>query len=104
MKQPAPLPRSARTTPAPSATAVKTTREPGPPGEQASCIAELLPAARGALDELHRDGRRLTRDALAAQLRDNGHPVRNSRLTPLLQALRSETATSAPSRPTGKAA
>jgi hypothetical protein len=57
-----------------------------PPGS-----AEMLPAARAARDALLRDGHRLTRDALAARLREAGHPIRNSRLTPLLQALRSET-------------
>lgn len=41
---------------------------------------------------LHRGGHRLTRDALAARLREDGHSVRNSRLTPLLQALRSDSA------------
>jgi hypothetical protein len=55
-------------------------------------IADLLPAARAARDELHRDDQRLTRDGLAARLRQNGHPVRNSRLTPLLHALRSDAA------------
>lgn len=41
---------------------------------------------------IHRDGYGPTRGALAARLRENGYPVGNSRLTPLLQALRSETA------------
>jgi hypothetical protein len=44
-------------------------------------------------DELHLDGQPLTRDTLATRLRQAGHPVRNARLTPLLQALRSEAAT-----------
>lgn len=35
-------------------------------------IADLVPAAGVARDGLHRDGRRLTRDALAARFRDNG--------------------------------
>jgi hypothetical protein len=55
-------------------------------------VAAMLPAARAARDGLHRDGLPVTRDALAARLRQDGHPVRNSRLTPLLQALRSEPA------------
>lgn len=55
-------------------------------------IADLLPAARAAADSIRRDGHRLTRDALAARLREAGHPVGNSRLTPLLQLLRNETA------------
>jgi hypothetical protein len=54
-------------------------------------IAELLPAALAARDGLHRDGSPLTRDALARRLRQNGHPIRNSRITPLLHALRTET-------------
>ena len=53
-------------------------------------IARLLPPARAARDGLCRDGHKLTRDGLAARLRQDGHPVRNSRLTPLLKALRSE--------------
>lgn len=61
-------------------------------------ITDLLPAARAARDSLHREGHRLTRDGLVARLRDNGHPVRNSRLTPLLQALRSESTTPPPTR------
>jgi len=58
------------------------------PGE----IVALERAARAVRDELHRDGRPLTRDALAARLRAAGHPVRNARLTPLLAALRAEPA------------
>jgi hypothetical protein len=53
-------------------------------------IADMLPAARAARDGLLREGRDLTRDALAARLRANGHPIRNARLTPLLRTLRSE--------------
>ena len=58
-----------------------------------AAIADLLPAARSARNELQRHGQRLTRDALGARLREKGHPVRNSRLTPLLEALRAETTT-----------
>jgi hypothetical protein len=54
-------------------------------------VADLLPAARAARDGLLRDGRPVTRDALAARLRANGQPVRNARLTALLRALRTET-------------
>ena len=64
---------------------------PGLPG-----ITDLLPAARAARDSLDQDGLRLTRDALAARLRESGYPVGNSRLTALLQALRSESATPSP--------
>lgn len=54
---------------------------PGPDTEPGAvpglaAIADLLPAARAAMDELHCEGHRLTRDALAARLRENGHPVR----------------------------
>ena len=59
-------------------------------------IANLLPAARAARDSLHRDGHRLTRDALAARMRENGCPVRNARMTPLLQALRNESTVLSP--------
>ena len=64
----------------------------GPVPGTAPDIAALLPAARAARDELRRDGHPLTRDSLAACLRRHGHPVRNARLTPLLQALRGESA------------
>jgi hypothetical protein len=64
--------------------------------DQGTGIAALLPAARAARDGLQRDGRPLTRDALAAWLRQNGHPVRNSRLTPLLHALRNEATPKSP--------
>jgi hypothetical protein len=53
-------------------------------------IAGLLPAARVARERLASEGRMLTRDALGAWLRENGHPVGNTRLTPLLRALRDE--------------
>ncbi len=65
---------------------------PGTVPGTAAGMAALLPAARAVQDELHRDGCPLTRDALAARMRQADHPVRNARLTPLLQALRSESA------------
>ncbi len=55
-------------------------------------ITALEQAARAVRDELDRDGRPLTRDALAAALRAAGYPVRNARLTPLLATLRTEPA------------
>jgi hypothetical protein len=67
-------------------------REPGTVPGLAADSAALLPAARAVGDELHRDGCPLTRDALAARLRQAGHPVRSARLTPLLQTLRGESA------------
>lgn len=66
------------------------THNPAPSDEQDFHLGDLLPAARAARNELNRAGYRLTRDALAARLRQSGHPVSNSRLTPLLHALRSE--------------
>ncbi len=60
--------------------------------------AALLPAARLARDELHRDGLALTRDALAARLRRHGHPVRNASLTSLLRDLRREPEPAHPTR------
>ncbi len=57
-----------------------------------SDIAALLPAARAARDRLVGRGDALTRDTLAAELRRNGHPVRNARLSPLLVALKKESA------------
>jgi hypothetical protein len=64
--------------------------EPQRPGTVPD-VADLLPAARAARDGLLRDGRPVTRDALAARLRASGQPVRNARLTALLRALRAET-------------
>lgn len=57
-----------------------------------SDIAALLPAARAARDRLVGRGNALTRDTLAAELRRHGHPVRNARLSPLLSALKKESA------------
>ena len=58
--------------------------------------ADLITVARAARDALHQDGRPLTRDALAARLRAAGHPVRYSRLTPLLLTLRTDPDTRIP--------
>jgi hypothetical protein len=51
----------------------------------------LMPASRAALDRLLERGDPLTRDSFAAQLRHDGHPVRNARVSSLLTVLRSET-------------
>jgi hypothetical protein len=62
-------------------------------------LAALLPAAR---DTLARQGRSLTRDHLAAQLRRDGHTIRTSRVSALLTLLRNDqpaTATTPPNRP-----
>jgi hypothetical protein len=58
--------------------------------EPADLIA-LLPAARAARDDLQRQGRALTRDAFAAQLRRNGHSIRTSRASALLGLIRADT-------------
>ena len=51
-------------------------------------LTALQSAARAIRDDLRRDGRQLTRDALATRLRAGGYPVRNATVTPLLAALR----------------
>jgi hypothetical protein len=53
-------------------------------------IAALLPAARAARDRVLNRGGVLTRDTLAAQLRRDGHAVRNARVSRLLTALKRE--------------
>jgi hypothetical protein len=53
-------------------------------------VRALLPAARTVREELERDGRALTRDVLAACLRQQGCQIRNSRVTLLLRALRDD--------------
>jgi Protein of unknown function (DUF2637) len=53
-------------------------------------IAALLPAARAARDRVLNRGSVLTRDTLAAQLRRDGHPVRNARVSRLLTTLKRE--------------
>jgi hypothetical protein len=50
----------------------------------------LLPAARAARDRVLGRGDSLTRDSLAAELRRDGHPVRNARISQLLTALKLE--------------
>lgn len=67
-------------TPAVRGTGTNATVETG----DESDIAALLPAARAARDRLFGRGDALTRDTLAAELRRDGHPVRNARLSPLL--------------------
>jgi hypothetical protein len=53
-------------------------------------LAPLLPAARAARDALTEAGRSVSRDALAAQMRRDGHPVRNNRASELLNVLKQE--------------
>jgi hypothetical protein len=58
-----------------------------PPGLE---VSALMPAARSAGALLARDGRALTREALARQLRAGGHAASNARVSALLQALNTE--------------
>ena len=67
-------------------------RMPPAPGD----LAAIWPAARAAHDELRSSGQPLTRDALAASLRQAGHKKCNARLTALLRALRNEAPLRAP--------
>ncbi|BCJ51806.1 hypothetical protein Asp14428_32810 [Actinoplanes sp. NBRC 14428] len=53
-------------------------------------LVRLLPAARTARDELIREDRTVSRDALAQRLRRNGTAIRNNRVSELLNALRRE--------------
>jgi hypothetical protein len=53
-------------------------------------LAEILPAARAARDDLVREGRGVSRDALAARLRQNGHAIRNTRVSELIALLKAE--------------
>lgn len=59
-------------------------------GALAPDLAPLLPAARVARDDLVREGRTVSRDALAHRLRRDGHAIRNNRVSELLNALRRE--------------
>ncbi|WP_051110643.1 DUF2637 domain-containing protein [Longispora albida] len=60
-----------------------------PPGEGGREL-ELLPAARVAAARLRARGAPLTRDSLVAQMRTDGHTVRNARASALLAVLRGE--------------
>ena len=62
-------------------------------------LVPLLPAARTARDELLREGRTVSRDALAHRLRRNGTAIRNNRVSELLNALRREEASPDDARP-----
>jgi hypothetical protein len=53
-------------------------------------LVALLPAAQAARDALRRHGRSLTRDSLAAQLRGDGHTIRTSRVSALLNLLKND--------------
>jgi hypothetical protein len=53
-------------------------------------LIALLPAARAARDELLRQGRSLSRDSLARQLRRGGHTSRTARVSELLTLLKND--------------
>lgn len=53
-------------------------------------VAELMPAGQAARAELIRQGRPVTREALARQLRADGHPASNAKVSALLRALAAE--------------
>jgi hypothetical protein len=73
----------------------------GETGEDlAADLVPLLPAARAARDELVREGRTVSRDALARRMRRNGHSIRNNRVSELLAALRHEAPSVNGRRPT----
>jgi hypothetical protein len=53
-------------------------------------VANLIPAARAARAALTATGRRLSRDALADRMRDDGHGVSNARAGLLVKILKAE--------------
>lgn len=56
----------------------------------ASAVAGLLPAARRTREALSRNGRALSRDALADAMRRDGQALSNGRASWLLKILRAE--------------
>jgi hypothetical protein len=72
--------------------AAKPQEAPLPVAEEAAdqMVAALIPVARAVAEALERERRRLSRQALAAGLRQQGHPVSNARVCALLKILRSE--------------
>ena len=83
-------------------------RETGDPGDRATpvdirTVAHLIPAARAARAALARDGRSLSRDALADAMREDGTGVSNERASLLLKILKAEAGVT-PIAPTGTAA
>jgi hypothetical protein len=55
-------------------------------------VEALMPAARAVAEELDRDGRRVSRQALAGALRADGHAVSNALASAVLHALKAEAA------------
>jgi hypothetical protein len=66
------------------------TGTPAQAGTRTTDIADLLPAARAARDRLRDRGDALTRDSLAAELRRDGYPARNAKISRLLTTLKHE--------------
>ena len=64
-------------------------------------VADLIPAARAARTALAATGRRLSRDALADRMRDDGHAVSNARACLLVKILKAEDAATPFSAGTG---
>ena len=61
------------------------------PGHDAAPdLVALLPAARAAREALSRQGRSLTRDSLAVQIRRDGQTIRTSRASALLSLLKND--------------
>lgn len=78
---------------------VRPRSDPKPQADQAagadrsacsSDVNDLLPAARAAWATLRREGRSLSRDSLAAQLRADGHTIATSRVSGLVSMLRAD--------------
>jgi hypothetical protein len=69
-------------------------------------VVDLIPAAPAAHAALTATGRRLSRDALADRMRDNGYGVSNARACFLVKILQAENGVTAlrPLRPTTQAA
>jgi hypothetical protein len=59
-------------------------------------VRELLPVARKAADDMARDGRPLSREALAEVLRRQGHAMSNARASALVKLLRDQPADTEP--------
>ncbi|HEY6794329.1 MAG TPA: hypothetical protein VI248_06570 [Kineosporiaceae bacterium] len=55
-------------------------------------VEALMPAARALAEVVHRDGRRVSRQALARALRAEGHAVSNALVSAVLHALKAEAA------------
>ncbi|GGN99286.1 hypothetical protein GCM10010112_92970 [Actinoplanes lobatus] len=66
---------------------------PSTPGADGPDVRELLPVAREAADSLARQGRPLSREALAEVLRGQGHAMSNARVSALVKLIREQPGT-----------